>query len=349
MLAPHVDGFQVASAGEAAHVRRLFPGAELSMVGPGKTDDDLRTEVTRLHVESPDELRRLLASGHPADVLLRVNLDIPLTGATLNMAGSRSPFGMDHLGVSECVSLLSDRGGASGGAGRVRLRGLHVHLADGLHAPQLLELAGAALDYARTLGVSEINLGGGMAVSYDEPQPPDFDWPAYAEGLAGLRRPGETLRIAPGRAITAHCGRYLTRVVDLKRVHGELYAVVAGGTHHLRPQAQAGARGHGQPVTKGAPGEPVTIVGQLGLAGDVLARRVPMALEVGDTVEFALAGAYAWSTAPHDVQMHDPPGVHYLGAPPESPATPPRRGAPRAPLTSVSPDAPPPPRGSPGS
>ena len=71
-----------------------------------------------------------------------------------------------------------------------------------------------------------------------------FDWPGYGRGLAGLARPGETLRIEPGRAVTAYCGWYLTRVLDVKHSHGEAFAVVAGGTHHLRTPA---AKGHDQP------------------------------------------------------------------------------------------------------
>ncbi|MEU7988490.1 alanine racemase [Streptosporangium canum] len=300
VLARHVDGFEVSSGGELAHVRGLFPGARVALGGPGKTDAELFGDVTRLHVESPGELRRLLASGRRADVLLRVNLDVPVAGASLAMGGGATPFGMDPDGIAECVTLLS-------GQSAVRLRGIHAHLASGLAAPALLELAAAVLAYARGLGVTEINLGGGMAVSYADPDA-RFDWRSYGEGLAGLRRPGEVLRIEPGRALTVYCGRYVTRVIDVKRVHGELFAVVAGGTHHLRTPA---TKGHSQPLAALPPGEPVTIVGQLCTPKDVLAHRVPVRLAVGDVVEFAMAGAYAWNISHHDFLMHPKPGFHY--------------------------------------
>jgi len=41
-----------------------------------------------------------------------------------------------------------------------------------------------------------------MAVDYRRPEV-RFDWDAYGRGLARLARPGETLRIEPGRAVTA--------------------------------------------------------------------------------------------------------------------------------------------------
>lgn len=303
VLSPYVDGWEVASGGELAHVRELFPDASIALGGPGKTEKELLSEVTRLHVESPGELRRLLASGHRADVLLRVNLDVPIEGASLAMGGGATPFGMDPEGIAECVAMLE-------GQDAVRLRGIHAHLASGLDAARLLVLAEAVLTYARGLGVTEINLGGGMAVSYADPDD-RFDWRSYGEGLARLRRPGEVLRIEPGRSLTVYCGRYVTQVIDVKRVHGELFAVVAGGTHHLRTPA---TKGHDQPLVMGAPGEPVTIVGQLCTPKDILARKAPMRLEVGDVVEFTMAGAYAWNISHHDFLMHPKPSFHYLTA-----------------------------------
>lgn len=298
VLAGHVDGFEVSSAGEHAHVTGLFRGVPVALGGPGKTDAELRLPNHRIHVESPNELRRLLATGLEADVLLRVNPDLPVEGAALTMSG---PFGMDEAGVEECLPLFGDR---------VRLRGLHTHLASGLDAPQLLELAGTLLDN----GYEEVNLGGGMAVSYTAPGD-RFDWVAYGAGLAGLGR-GRRLRIEPGRALTAYCGHYVTRVVDVKRVRGEAYAILLGGTHHLRTPV---TKGHDQPFTvlptgtgPGVEEEPVTFVGQLCTPKDVFARKIMTSVRVGDTVVFEMAGAYAWNISHHDFLMHPKPAFHYL-------------------------------------
>lgn len=299
VLAGHVDGFEVSSAGEHAHVTGLLPGVPVALGGPGKTDAELRLPHHRLHVESPNELRRLLAAGVEADVLLRLNPDLPVGGAALTMSG---PFGMDEDGVAECLPLFGDR---------VRLRGLHAHLASGLEAGQLLGLARALLDNP----YEEVNLGGGMAVSYERPES-RFDWAAYGAGLAELGR-GRRLRIEPGRALTVYCGYYVTKVVDVKRVRGRAYAVLLGGTHHLRTPA---TKGHDQPFAvlptgKGqAVGEPVTLVGQLCTPKDVFARNIETSLRVGDTVVFAMAGAYAWNISHHDFLMHPKPAFRHLRA-----------------------------------
>lgn len=272
-LAPHVDGFEVSSGGEVVHVRSLFPDARLAFGGPGKTDAELALGAWRLHVESPHELRRLarIAGAEGADILLRANLKASIEGAALAMGGGATPFGMDEDGVAECLRLLD-------GAPHLRLRGVHAHLASGLDAARMLELADRVLGYARDLGLAEINLGGGMAVDYRNPAA-RFDWAAYGRGLAVLRRPGEVLRIEPGRALTVYCGHYLAQVIDVKRVHGETFAIVTGGTHHLRTPV---TKGHDQPFTvipgPGSDGprvrdEHVTVVGQLCTPKDVFARR----------------------------------------------------------------------------
>jgi diaminopimelate decarboxylase len=340
-VARWADGLEVASAGELAHAAGTVQGARLAFGGPGKTPAEIAAAVCgrvfRIHVESPHELRQLgaaaLAAGETADVLLRVNLpgeaaDPGLAGdaAALVMGGGPTPFGMDPFLLDRCASWLGD---GTPEARSLRLRGLHAHLASGLDAAAALAAAGRVLGFARRWcarhGVRdpEINLGGGMAVDYRRPGE-RFDWTAYGRGLARAAAPGEILRIEPGRAVTAYCGWYVTRVLDVKPSHGKVFAVVAGGTHHLRTPA---AKGHAQPFAvlpvgawphgwarPAAPAGPVTVVGQLCTPRDVLARdvRVP-GLRAGDLVAFGLAGAYAWNISHHGFLMHPEPGFHYVG------------------------------------
>ncbi|MFD0683092.1 alanine racemase [Actinomadura fibrosa] len=309
-LAPHVDGFEVSSGGELAHVRATLPNARLAFGGPGKTDDELaaalNAKVERVHVESPRELARLAALG-PAEVLLRANLPIAVPGAVLAMSG---PFGMDEDALNECARLISDMPD-------ITLRGIHTHLASGLDASAMLDLASRitswALPWLRARGVPEpeINLGGGMAVDYTGGT--RFDWTAYGQGLADIGS-GATLRVEPGRSITAYHGRYVTDVLDVKTTRGETYVILRGGTHHLRTPA---AKGHNQPfevlTSSVAPIHRATLVGQLCTPKDVLARDIPVPpLAPGDVIAFTMAGAYAWNISHHDFLMHPPPTFHYL-------------------------------------
>ncbi|TXS44418.1 type III PLP-dependent enzyme [Streptomyces sp. t39] len=335
-LSPYCDGFEVASGGELAHVAAAVPGRPLAFGGPGKTPDEIRAAlgagVHRFHAESLHELRvlDLLAAGTrtglPVGVLLRFNLPLDpeaSRGSALAMGGTPSPFGIDPADADEAVRLVN-------GSPRLALRGVHAHLASGLDAPALLSVAASVVSWAEELTarhrapLHEVNIGGGMTVDYARPAA-RFDWTGYGRGLGLLlaSRPGLRLRVEPGRALTAYCGWYATEVLDVKHSRGEDFAVVRGGTHHLRTPA---TKGHDQPCTvlpvdtwtspwprPGARTGRVTLTGQLCTPKDVLARRVPApGLRAGDRVLFGLSGAYAWNISHHDFLMHPRPGFHFL-------------------------------------
>jgi diaminopimelate decarboxylase len=341
-LAGLVSGYEVSSGGELAHVRAAVPGAPLAFGGPGKTPQEIQRAVAlgvrRVHVESEHELRLLAAAAvhqdRLVDVSLRVNPPLDagtpdagmLDAAPLAMGGRPTPFGTDPAGIDACLALLD-----APECRRLRLRGIHAHLASGLDAAAHLAVARRVVEWTARLSerhrirLEEVNVGGGMAVDYADPAA-RFDWKALGAGLARVldRHPGLRLRIEPGRALTAYCGWYATEVLDVKRTHGEEFAVLRGGTHHLRTPA---ARGHDQPFTvlpvehwpypcprPAATTGTVTLAGQLCTPKDVLARRVPAArLRVGDRVVFAMAGAYAWNISHHSFLMHPRPGVRFLG------------------------------------
>ncbi|MET9847319.1 type III PLP-dependent enzyme [Streptomyces ossamyceticus] len=333
-LGPYVDGYEVSSGGELVHVAASVPGRPLAFGGPGKTPDEitaaLERGVERFHVESEHDLRMLadlsrrVAPGRRVAVLLRFNLavaDGSLTGSSLAMGGRPTPFGIDPTRAADVLRILTD-----GSCAHLELRGIHAHLASGLDAPEQLSVARTVVDWSTGLGVplAEVNIGGGMAVDYSDPDR-RFDWSSYGDGLARLLadHPGLTLRIEPGRALTAYCGWYATEVLDVKHSHGEEFAVVRGGTHHLRTPA---TKGHDQPCSvlpvgewphpwprPTAEGDRVTLTGQLCTPKDLLARYVHApGLRAGDRVAFSLAGAYAWNISHHDFLMHPHPGFHFV-------------------------------------
>ncbi|GAA3213899.1 type III PLP-dependent enzyme [Actinocorallia longicatena] len=321
-IAPYVDGIEVASGGELAHVRDALPDARLAFGGPGKTDQELELAlhlgVERIHVESPYELERLAriarTAGRQADVLLRLNLAGDRAGVALAMSG---PFGMDPELIESCTEILAS-------SPNIKLHGIHAHLASGLNdAAMVAQSAEIAvwgrswLDKIGHIGPREFNVGGGMAVNYAAPED-RFDWKRYAENITTLARPNETLRIEPGRAISVYSGWYLTDVLDVKQAHGQAYVVLRGGTMHFRTPV---TKQHNQPFTvlprssngPRAEGQPVTLVGQLCTPKDVFAKDVQTeTIGVGDIVAFSMAGAYGWNISHHDFLMHPKPTFAYL-------------------------------------
>ena len=340
-VAGHVDGLEVASGGELAHVRSVAPGVPLAFGGPGKTDGELAAAVAagvaRFHVESLHELRRLdaasRAAGVRARVLLRVNLpastgaasaEATAAGPALTMGGAPSPFGMDP---AEADAAARELAGLPG----IEVLGVHAHLASGLGpeqcAAQAEGIAAWTAAFAARHGIPlrEVNVGGGMDVDYSTPSR-TFDWEDYGAriGRVAAAHPSVTLRIEPGRAVSAYSGWYASRVLDVKRSHGEWFAVCSGGTHHLRTPA---AKGHSQPLAvlaqdawdspwerPASDGGPVTFVGQLCTPKDVLARAVAVpSVRAGDLVVFGMAGAYAHNISHTGFLMHPAPAVVHVG------------------------------------
>ncbi|UKE74328.1 type III PLP-dependent enzyme [Xanthomonas graminis] len=329
-LAPSVDGFEAASGGELQWLHQHQPGRPLLFGGPGKLDAELQLAVSlpacTLHVESLGELQRLARiaaqAGRRVPLFLRMNIAVPgMCDTRLMMGGRPSPFGLDALDLEAAMRLLGD-------APALQLAGFHFHLMSHqcdaqaqlrLVAGYLQTVQGWRLAYA--LGPLTVNAGGGFGVNYADAAA-SFDWTGFCAGLPALLRAhgdGLRLRLEPGRYVSASCGWYLMEVLDIKRSHGECFAIGRGGTHHFRTPA---AQGHDHPflVLRGT--QPpvlrdtrVTLVGQLCTPKDVLARAQPVAaLAPGDCLAFPLAGAYAWNISHQQFLMHPPPQMLYVDA-----------------------------------
>ncbi|MBW6392182.1 type III PLP-dependent enzyme [Billgrantia antri] len=335
-LAPLVAGFEAASIGEIRRIREVSDSASIIFGGPGKKDAELEEAldlgVTRIHVESLHELRRLnlIAErrGQVVPILLRVNLHDALPEATVTMAGRATQFGIDEPQVEEAIEEARR-------SPALQLDGFHLHsISNNLDACLHARLVATYLARVRAwaerfeLEIRCVDAGGGFGVSYDER--PDFDWALFLDTLRSLLDdeplPGAALLFEPGRYLVAFCGYYAAEVIDLKQSHGRQFAVLRGGTHHFRLPAswrhdhpfEVLPRCHWpypfpRPVLEG---QRVTLVGELCTPKDVLASDVPVArLRIGDVVLFHRAGAYGWTISHHDFLGHAHPRHLYLDGP----------------------------------
>ncbi len=313
-----VDGFDIASGGELAMTRdaRIDP-AIVSLAGPGKRDDELTAAIqsgVTLNLESENEAERALAIaerlGQRPRLAIRVNPDFDLKGSGMKMGGGAKPFGID----AERVPALARRLIAAG----ADWRGFHIFAGSQaldagaiahtqeqtlLLAARLAEESGAALPHC--------NLGGGFGIPYFPGDTPvDI---ARVGSLLGdqLERLPPVLAetrfcIELGRYLVGEAGVYLTRIVDRKLSHGEVFLVTDGGLHH-----QLAASGNfGTVVRRNYPAaiatrfeapveEEASVVGCLCTPLDRLADKAgfPRA-DVGDLVAVFCAGAYGASASP---------------------------------------------------
>ena len=318
LFAGLVDGFDIASGGELALVQAAGIDAGLvSFAGPGKRDRELEAAIAAgvtLNLESEAEARRALAIADKLGVTprlaIRVNPSFDLKGSGMKMGGGAKQFGID----AERVPALA-REIVSAGA---EWRGFHIFAgSQALSAEAIAETQGQVLALAAQLtresGVPlpHCNLGGGMGIPYfpgDTPVDLTLVGERLAEQFAAL--PDE-LRdtqfcLELGRYLVGEAGVYVTRILDRKVSHGEVFLITDGGLHH-----QLAASGNfGTVVRRNYPvaiatrfgaevEEEASIVGCLCTPLDRLADKggFPKA-EVGDLVAVFCAGAYGASASP---------------------------------------------------
>ncbi len=324
LMASLVDGIDIASAGELklATSAGMDP-ARISFAGPGKRDRDLEAAIAAgvtLNLESEGEADRALAIGQRIGVqprlAVRVNPDFDLRGSGMRMGGGAKPFGIDAERVPALVRHIIAAG--------AHWRGFHIFAgSQALDADAIQETQGKTLDLAAQLADAvghspeHLNLGGGMGIPYfpgDVPVDIVKVGAALAERFADLPPVLADTHFAMelGRWLVGEAGVYLTRIVDKKTSHGELYLVTDGGLHH-----QLAASGNFGTVVRrnypvaiasrfdAEPAEEANVVGCLCTPLDRLADKalLPEA-QVGDLVAVFCAGAYGATASPADFLGH---------------------------------------------
>jgi len=313
-----VDGFDIASGGELEVVKAAgIEPAIVSFAGPGKRDDELEVAIVAgvtLNVESENEAERALSIAERLGVVprlaIRVNPEFDLKGSGMKMGGGAKPFGLD----ADRVPALARRILASG----AEWRGFHIFAgSQALDASAIADTQAQSLELAARLAevsgapLPHCNLGGGFGIRYF---PGDVALDIAEVGA----RLGERLANLPpelaethfcielGRYLVGEAGVYLTRIVDRKVSHGEIFLITDGGLHH-----QLAASGNfGTVVRRNYPSaiatrfdleaeEEASIVGCLCTPLDILANKgsFPKA-DVGDIAAVFCAGAYGASASP---------------------------------------------------
>jgi diaminopimelate decarboxylase len=322
VIAPLVDGLDVASAGELTRALAVKPPASISFAGPGKRGDELEAAIeagATINLESEREAARALAIadrlGRTPRLAVRVNPSFELRGSGMRMGGRASPFGVDAERVPALVRNLLDTG--------ADWRGFHIYAGsqtldtEALCEAQALTIT-LARDLAERIGAVPplVNLGGGFGVPYFAGDTP-IDVERIGERLQGhlreeWRAPGYAIEL--GRWLVAEAGVYLTRVVDVKESGGETFVVVDGGLNH-----QLAASGNFGTVVRrnypvavahalNAPADTtVSVVGPLCTPLDRLGDRVALPHAApGDLIAIFLAGAYGATASPGAFLGHPP-------------------------------------------
>ena len=298
-------GADCVSGGEIeAALRAGFPASKIVYAGVGKSDWEINlgldNDIFCFNVESIAELEVIneLASkkGVVANVCLRINPNVGAhTHANITTGLAENKFGiaMNDMfdAIDEALSMKN-----------IHFKGLHFHIGS-----QILDMGDfkalcnrinelqAELE-RRHVRVDNINVGGGLGVSYDHPNHisvPDFQsyFSTFARHLT--LRPGQSLHFELGRSVVAQMGSLITKVLYVKQGATKQFAIVDAGMSDLIRPALYQAYHKIENLTGDGPLCPYDVVGPICESSDVFGKSVDLnEVHRGDLFAIRSAGAY---------------------------------------------------------
>ena len=307
LFAQQGGGVDIVSGGEL--YRALKAGVDPQKIvysGVGKRIEDLeyalKSNILLFNVESSQEISRLneVAGrlGKKAPVAIRVNPDIdPRTHPYISTGLKENKFGID---ISEALEEYT----RAATLGHLSISGVSCHIGsqltqvspfvDSLRLLQeLIERLGEA-----GIGITYLDLGGGLGITYDKEEPPHPK--EYAAALKEeLGMEDMILILEPGRVIMGNAGILVTKVLYTKTAHEKEFIIVDAAMNDLiRPSLYGSYHGI-QPVKMGgAKKVRADIVGPICETGDFFARdREVESFEPGELMAIMSSGAYGFSMA----------------------------------------------------
>jgi diaminopimelate decarboxylase len=298
-------GVDIVSGGEL--YRALKAGVDPGKIvysGVGKTGEDmeyaLQSGILMFNVESSQEILALNEIAGRMDkkaaVSIRVNPDIdPQTHPYISTGLKENKFGIDIRQALEEYTRVS-------GLKNLIVSGVSCHIGSQLTRlspfvdalKKLKELISRLKEIG--IGVSYLDLGGGLGITYDQEEPPHPR--EYAKAIKDeLDFKDVTVILEPGRVIVGNAGILVTRVLYIKTTAEKSFIIVDAAMNDLiRPSLYGSFHGIEPVRVKSRKKITADVVGPICESSDFLAKDREMdALETGDLVAVMSAGAYGFS------------------------------------------------------
>ena len=298
-------GADCVSGGEIeAALKAGFPANKIVYAGVGKSDWEINLGLDRgifcFNVESVAELEVInelaFKKNQVANVCLRINPNVGAhTHANITTGLAENKFGIamqDMLPTIEAISNMKN----------IKFNGLHFHIGSQiLDMGDFEALCNRINELQKELDkhhvkVQNINVGGGLGVSYDHPNRlpiPDFTsyFSTFAHHLS--LRPGQTLHFELGRSVVAQMGTLISRVLYVKQGATKQFAIIdAGMTDLIRP-ALYQAYHKIENISSDKPVSTYDVVGPICESSDVFGKSVDLPeVRRGDFFAIRSAGAY---------------------------------------------------------
>ncbi len=222
-----------------------FEPDKIAFAGVGKSDLEIETGINNnifsFNVESIQEIEVIneIASklGKTANIALRINPNVDAkTHHYITTGIEENKFGINFWELENVIQLMKQ-------LPNVKLKGLHFHI--GSQITDMSVFKGLCIRvneiqrwfWDHRIIPEHINLGGGLGISYLKPDIlPDFEtfFSIFHNNLD--LRPKQTVHFELGRALVAHCGTLISKVLYIKKGIKTNFAILdAGMTELIRP------------------------------------------------------------------------------------------------------------------
>ena len=302
--------FEVCSPGELSICEKIGLNPDkIVFSGVVKTFEDVKRaynlKVNTITLESPAHCEYLLEAAkgenqHEQAVILR------LTGG--------NQFGMSQKDLAECISKIKQ-------VPSIKIRGIHFFTGTQKKFKTISEEIPFIEDYCTRLKAEfglknlEIEYGAGLPYDYFSGKAEKNDFSALEEFSKLIENSKFKYVIELGRYVASPCGKYVTKIVDVKGDEKNNYCLIDGGINHINYFGQMMGM-KVPPVTHIAQAnafsdaQDYTIAGSLCTTADIVLRKLSLqAPAIGDLLVFGDIGAYSITEGIYLFLSHPLPAV----------------------------------------
>lgn len=309
--------FEVCSPGELSICEeKKLPPEKIVFSGVMKTQEDVsrayKLNVNTITLESLTHCKYLINAvcqekEHDQDVIIR------LTG--------NNQFGMSEEDVKKCIELLKPYA-------NIHIRGIHFFTGTQKKLKKIAEEISFIEDFCTKLqqetGITfkSIEYGPGLSYEYFSNQEQSENFCELEEFSKLIANSNYDYVIELGRYIASPCGKYITKIMDIKGDEKSRYIIIDGGINHINyygqmmgmknPKVQHIKSGFieenaGEENTGTAD---YTIAGSLCTTADIVLRKLTLTSpKIGDLLVFSDIGAYSVTEGIYLFLSHPLPAV----------------------------------------
>ena len=247
-------GADCVSGNEVLHAHSCgFPAEKIVYAGVGKSDKEiynaLMLGIEAFNCESLQEIYVINEMAHryglKANVSVRINPDIDAhTHKYVTTGLYENKFGISQHEFEKLIEII-------GKSEHINFIGLHFHIGsqitrvDEVFALECRRVNDIVAYFERNgLKVSNINLGGGLGVDYDDPDgSPIADFGTWFRTIKEniVRRDDQAVHVEPGRSLVAQCATLISRVLFVKSGETKNFLIMDAGMNDLIRPALYGA------------------------------------------------------------------------------------------------------------